>query len=161
MKPATSSWRGSLPGKYVATASIQEGSTDFDVEVLPHDEDAQPREMFMDATLTPMPEYVEGDIVVETATCSSCGGELVGGYCDACGLFHDELVDPCGCGEDPCCCEEMYPPMCGGFGGGCCGGGYAGGGGLGWLLGAAGLAAGLASLVDDDDDNQPASPVSP
>ncbi|MEM8680528.1 MAG: carboxypeptidase-like regulatory domain-containing protein [Planctomycetota bacterium] len=130
--------QGLSPGDYVVTASITEGSTDFNVEVLPFDQDAQPEEMFMDATLTPMPEYVEGEILVEDPLC--CGEEL------------------CGC--------EMYQPACCGFSDSCCGSGYGGGGGggspLGWLLGAAGLAAGIGALADNNNNNnQPVSPVNP
>ena len=152
---------GLTPGDYVATAAIAEGSADFNVEVLPFDEEAQPKEMFMDATLTPMPEHVEGQIVVEDVPCKKCGDSLVGGYCDECGEFQEEWIDPCG--EQLCGCE-MYQPACCGFSDSCCGGGYGGGGGspLGWLLGAAGLAAGIGALADNNNNNnQPVSPVNP
>ena len=155
---------GVEPGSYEATATIEAGSTDFSVNVLPYDENAAPDQMLLDATLTPTPE------LLPEATCVGCGakidsavdgyvdGGVVAGdlYCDGC-LAEEVIIDegyvaaPCAMGAT--CCSS------GGFaGGGCCGGG----GGLGWLLGAGGLATGITALaLNDDDDRLPASPAGP
>lgn len=68
---------GMQPGTYMATASIQTGSTDFALNVLPYDENAEPEQMILDATLTPTPELYEGG---NSSTCENCGAELKGGY---------------------------------------------------------------------------------
>ena len=166
---------GVEPGNYVATASIESGSTDFSVSVLPYDANAEPEQMMLDATLTPTPElYVD-----EGAACSNCGGEVIvdqgiidGGYveggiigggemlCDSCmggEIIADEFITEEIIATGPC---SMGSVCGGGFssGGGCCGGG--GGRGLGWILGAGGLAAGITALAIDDDD-RPASPAGP
>lgn len=170
---------GIAPGTYTATASIEHGSTDFSVSVLPYDENAGPEQMILDATLTPTPElYVDGG-----SSCSGCGGEVVmdggfvdggfvdggfvdggiveGPYCDNCSMGGEVIIDEQiidqGFASAPC---SMGTSCSSGFsgGGGCCGGG--GGRGLGWLLGAGGLAAGITALAIDNDD-APASPAGP
>ena len=169
------------PGTYVATASIENGSTDFSVNVLPYDANAEPDQMILDATLTPTPElYVDEGI---GSACSSCGGEVImdqgivdGGYieegiigggevfCDSC--MGGEIIADQYIGEEiiasaPCSMGATCGTSCGGgfaSSGGCCGGG--GGRGLGWLLGVGGLAAGITALAIDDDD-APASPAGP
>jgi hypothetical protein len=162
------------PGRYVATAALENGSTEFRVNVLPFDEDALPGEMFLDASLSPTPELlpvvdrgVDQPIAVDQSSmvCSECGQtcnfpECGGAICEDCG----ELV--CGeCMEEVPCDTCNAPQMacgCGGGGGGCCGGGGGGGGGFGGFLGAAGLAAGITALALSGDDNrQPVSPVQP
>lgn len=172
------------PGTYVATASIDSGSTDFSVNVLPYDANAEPEQMMLDATLTPTPEmyYDEGI----GSACSNCGGEVImdqgivdggyvdGGYvdggiigggevvCDSCmggEIISDQYVGEQIIGSAPC---SMGATTCSsgfsGGGGSCCGGG--GGRGLGWLLGVGGLAAGITALAIDNDD-APASPAGP
>ncbi|MCA9184737.1 MAG: carboxypeptidase regulatory-like domain-containing protein [Planctomycetales bacterium] len=140
---------GLNPGDYVATADAMTGThADFDVRVLPFNEGALAEEMFLDATLTPLPGYVgEG--------CATCGEEVI----------VDEVVMDGGefCGEAIVEDYAMAAPM--GIAGDCgatCGGGFAGGGccggarGFGWL-GLAGLA-GLAGL--GGKDSTPVSPYS-
>ncbi len=161
--------QGIDPGSYTATASIDAGSTDFTVSVLPFDANAGPDQMILDATLTPTPElYVEDSI---GSACTNCGEVIDGVYTDG-GYIDGGIVDG-GMVCDSCMGGEiigeeivsMGAPCgstCGGFsgGGGCCGGG--GGRGLGWALGAAGLATGIAALaIDDDDNNNTASPSRP
>ncbi len=126
------------PGRYTATVSIEAGSTDFQVNVLPYDSAANEDQMMLDATLTPTPEIVADEAL--TATCPECGGRLdENGICEECGeeIIVEEYV------------ESIPAECCGGFegGGGCCGGG------VGWwpLLGLAGLA-GLTGL---DNNNNP------
>jgi hypothetical protein len=139
---------GLEPGDYVARATIAEGSKDFQVAVLPHRTDATPSEMYFDATLTPLPNMVDGAILTD-----SCGG---------CGVCDDCLATEIVAEEVPL--EQCGPPMPCMMGAPCgtsCGGGFAGGGccGAGWLplAGLAGLA-GLAALADDDDGQVVVSP---
>lgn len=163
------------PGEYVATASIDTGSADFQVEVLPFKQDAGEEMMVLNATLTPEPTVYGGTI----SECSSCGETIVGEQIIGEQIIGEEIIGECGCGEEiiaeeiigeEIVYEEPYMDMgcgaaCGGgfSGGGCCGGGGgAGGGGLGWLLGAGGLAAGIAiPLALNDDDARVASPATP
>jgi hypothetical protein len=154
---------GMEPGTYTATASIEAGSTNFGVNVLPYDEHARPEQMVLDATLTPTPElYVGAD-----NTCIGCGAVVEGGFAEGaehlCGVclgeevIVEEVITEVPCAMGAVCCNSC------GFsgGGGCCGGG--GGRGLGWLLGAGGLAAGITALAlnDNDDNEKPASPYHP
>jgi hypothetical protein len=158
---------GMKPGAYTATASIEAGSTDFAVNVLPFDKNARPDQMILDATLTPTPElYVGAD-----NTCVGCGAIVEGGYveggieggqlmCADC-LAQEVIVSEEIIAEVPCSMGTACATSCGfSGGGGCCGGG--GGRGLGWLLGAGGLAAGITALaLRDNDDDEPASPANP
>jgi hypothetical protein len=137
------------PGRYTATVSIEAGSTDFQVNVLPYDSEANADQMMLNATLTPTPEIVADETL--TSTCPACGGRLdENGICEECGeeVIVEEYV------------EEMPAECCGGFsGGGCCGGG-GGGMGLG-LVGLAGLA-GLAGINNNNNNHKKvASPHAP
>ncbi|HEY6562925.1 MAG TPA: carboxypeptidase-like regulatory domain-containing protein [Pirellulaceae bacterium] len=148
---------GLEPGKYVARASIPEGAKDFEIAVVQHVPEALPSQMFMDATLTPMPDAMGGEILADT--CGGCG------MCEDC--LATEVIAPMDeCMVEPyqeCmmgapCASSCGSDCCGFSGGGCCGGG---GMGLGALAGLAGLA-GLAALADDDDTPPPAqSPFVP
>jgi hypothetical protein len=131
---------GLEPGEYIARATIAEGSKDFQVAVLPHRTDATASEMYFDATLTPLPDMVDGAILTD-----SCGGCGVCDECLATEVVAEEVpLEQCG-PPMPCMMGAPCGTSCGGFaGGGCCGGG-----GL-WPLGLAGLA-GLAALADDDN----------
>ena len=169
---------GLEPGDYTATASVGEASTDFQVKVLAFDENAAPEEMFLEGTLTPVPEEIMGgEMIVDGGACvdcgcENCGGEIMEGevIVDE-GIVYDEgFVDECTtCGEEVIVEETFTPDMgcgcttpdsgfssCGTCGGG--GGGGFGGRGLG-LLGIGGLAAGVTALaIDDDDAVSPSAP---
>ncbi len=121
------------PGLYTATVSIETGSTDFGVNVLPYDSAANVEQMTLNATLTPTPELIPEDTLM--SKCPTCGGLLdEHGICAHCGeeIVGEEFVDAM-----PCC------------GGGFAGGGFGAGGG-GWLpLAGLGGLAGLAGLSSD------------
>ena len=173
---------GLTPGEYTARVSIDEGSTAFYVTVAEYDADAEAESMFMDATLTPTPDYVTGEIISgdmvadgtclgdECMGCETCGGEIIEeGIVDAgcadgsCGYIEEGYYEEPIYGEEYIVDGGMCGAACGtgcgsscggGFGGGCCGGG----GGLGSLLGLGGLA-GLAGLAGLDNDDKPVSPA--
>ncbi len=151
---------GLEPGDYTATASVGEASTDFQVKILAFDENAAPEEMFLEGTLTPIPTDDAGtELIVDTdaANCDSCGEVIDGEFLD------EEIIMGEECYVDECMADMgcECAPMDSGFSScGTCGGG--GGGWLGGLLGAGGLATGIAALaIDDDDDNNNNRPVSP
>lgn len=168
---------GLEPGDYTATASVGEATTDFQVKVLAFDSNAAPEEMFLEGTLTPLPE---GEVIVDGGCvdcgCPDCGGGVIEGEvivdegivydegiimdegvpCDSCGIGEEIIVDETfvadvGCAAPVSSCG--YSQSCG-----TCGGGGFGGRGLG-LLGIGGLAAGITALAIDDDD--PVSPAAP
>ncbi len=114
------------PGQYTAQTSIEQGSTDFSVEVLEFDESASADEMFMDATLTPLPDSVEGNVLADGEI---IGEEVIGECVDGECLVEEEIIEEMGA------CNEC----CGFDSGGCCGGGGGGGGCGGGLAGLAGL----------------------
>ena len=124
------------PGRYTATVSIEAGSTDFQVDVLPYDTEATADQMLLDATLTPTPEIVADEKMLSSTP--NTGSEII----DEEVVVEEEYIEPMG-------------DYCGGFsGGGCCGCG----GGFGFL-GLAGLA-GLAGL-DGDNPIIIVSPLAP
>lgn len=160
---------GLSPGDYVATAEVDSGATDFSVTVLPYEEGADPKQMMLDATLSPTPELEaipQDETVIDDAVCANCGGVVSEGdvYCESCadevpydeGLVYDDAIPmDLGCGGAVSSCG-------GGFAGGCGGGcGCSRGRGLGWLLGAAGLAVGITALADDCCDDPVVSPFHP
>lgn len=172
---------GLEPGDYTATASVGEASTDFQVKVLAFDENAAPEEMFLEGTLTPIPEeIVGGEMIVDgggcvDCGCNSCGGEIIQEevIVDE-GIVYDEgiVMDQGVVMDEGYVVEETFTPdmgcgcaapvssgfsSCGTCGGGG-GGGFIGGRGLG-LLGIGGLAAGITALAIDDDT--PVSPAAP
>ncbi len=155
---------GLVPGDYVATATVGESSTDFHVSVLAFDPAADPDEMFLEGTLTPVPGgelEVEDAAAVDTTLdvgCEDCGqGDMaLEGGCDTCGdeIIDDPMMDD-GYMMDGGCCDAPMASTCdAGFTETSCGGCGGRGGLLGPALGAAGLATGIAGLaIDDDDDN--------
>ncbi len=116
---------GLEPGKYVAETAIAEGSTTFHVDVYEHDETADEQDMLMDATLTPTPDFVTGEIVSDG--CTSCGGDIISEpLVEETFVEEGVIYDECALGD----CGMECGTSCDGFsGGGCCGGG--GGGGFG------------------------------
>lgn len=182
--------QGLEPGQYIATASVGDASTDFQVQVLEFDPNADPDEMFLEGTLTPLPQ--DGMIVDGgCGGCCDCGGgevisepyyggeEIVGDYyggdiigepiIDEGYVMDGGIVDG-GCYDGTCGITESIPmaDTCG-----CSGGGYyepvygftGGGGGGGGGLGIGGLlgVGGLAAGITAlaiDDDDQ-VSPATP
>ena len=174
---------GLQPGEYIATASVGEASTDFQVRILEFDPNADPDEMFLEGTLTPLPQ---GDVMVDgglvegalAGDCGDCGGviaeplygdEVVGDFVGG-DIISEPIMDggfvmdggcmdgACGYATDMGCCGAStggyFEPVYG-----CSGGGGGGGFGLGGLLGVGGLAAGITALaIDDDDVVSPAAP---
>ena len=164
------------PGEYVAKAAISTGTTDFTVNVVEFEEGADPDSMFLDASLTPIPDgqIIEGEIIA--GDCGSCGeivsdgyvdsGYVEGGYIEE-GIIGGEIIDGgCGCGEvinegivyeepfvDAGYVEEYVDPGYVDMGyvdAGCCGGGFTSsgccGGGGGGAIGGGGRLLGLAAL---------------
>ena len=156
---------GLAPGQYIATASVGDASTDFQVQVLEFDPNADPDEMFLEGTLTPLPQ----DGMIVDGGCGGCcdggcgevisepyygGEEIIGDYVggDIIGepmidegyIMDGGIVDG-GCYDGSCGVVESYPmaaDTCGCSGGG--GyyepvygftGGGGGGGGRGFGLG--------------------------
>ena len=174
---------GLQPGEYIATASVGEASTDFQVRILEFDPNADPDEMFLEGTLTPLPQ---GDVMVDggfvdgggvIGDCGDCGGdiiaepyygeEVVGDFVGG-DIISEPIMDggfvmdggcydgSCGMVDQGCGCATSgyFEPVYG-----CSGGGGGGGFGLGGLLGVGGLAAGITALaIDDDDVVSPAHP---
>lgn len=138
--------QGLEPGQYIATASVGDASTDFQVQVLEFDPNADPDEMFLEGTLTPLPQDelildggFDGGFGGDCGGCCGCGGgevisepyyggeEIIGDYVggDIIGEpIYDEgyvvdggIVDG-GCST--CGVESFAPPVdaCGCSGGG-------------------------------------------